>query len=1065
MRTTTLDAKKSQPFCVIAVHDKATDLPVFGATNYGIGTLDSDEVLVQGVRIPLRVTVDELMYREMRPNGLGLGIHRKECTFVLREGGPFSLTPFTPQMYSAGANTDKFYFSLWVGDLTDSLKDLALGFTCLGYFDLDAGLGWDESTLSTTFKLIERMSMLTGRYNNNTEDAESILAGSEWQRLLEAPAYLGYRGKVAAYGRTAAAIGGFDTYNKSVLGVIAGLVQSSTLVGTSIDLGKSPTLAAIVGDTVKLKFGNGCIASGVITDLGGGNFGINTSGMSVGVAWDSVLVYNKGWTGAGDPLNSVTTDLTSIFLDNTEELTAIPSPNMYMRTASTIELYNAGPVTVGPLFCKLTGIKDEANKELSCEELKDPANPNYKFGGVSVEFDAVAQSVAWTDADTIHLNYAMWLGKQTCPLYFSPATFVLADIQKQGMPWELIVTPHVNNTVNLENVYYIRLVGNTTLAESESGKIAIYGNNGSTLLPIPSSEIDSITYSNTDFNMPDLCKIVFKRRLTDINEAFDEGEIYVDTSRAMYAAEILTFILESAGINEVIRANSLRDASNKLGNPMSLMIEDQTWTELLETVLFESGLQINVDRGFYTTVPSFTSSPVTTFNNTADSTQTFMYVNTSAVVSFSDVVDNTYKMDIGRAYTNIDAQGREFVRTHYTYQYPYSYYGGVKLRKLQSIKAVKNNDRKIDYTFQHLIDTNTAIAAAVQMSRLGHVSNIPDTTRTITVGLPLSYINLQVLDSVRMVGFRHVSALNDPLPAYDDASTTNPVYTLGMFGPVGKYTTDVPYMLLPGIGIVDMLEFNFSGSGVPVTLTFKQVQVSTTSNLKSVAEVIVLNTDAENEEGETAGEDNDPGNQYVCPADNETVTKVVISPGEAKPSGVTEADPCCNSTSTDGDVESDQTITVTCTGPGGACHDPEDPACKWPDGCVDNSNIYWEAVTDTEIGSTDALMFTIYSFNAICAILVSVNYPGQQDPDSCVQYTPACIIGNVIIGHLTVNPCVFNVPEELTGKGIELVFLVQACHTDFPNGRTNPGITTWTPKYIHITIPVSLRPVADINAG
>jgi hypothetical protein len=1058
MHNIVLNDTSSQPICFVVVHDKTTDIPVFALTNYGLGEKDSDIVNVRGYPIPIRMTAEGMSYTENIPTSLGYGLSRREFSFTIKEGGPFAVAPFTPALYSAGSSTDKFYFSVWAIDFVNSLKDLAEYAMFLGYYDLDVGLSWDEASTSTTIRLVDRLTNLTGRYNNNTESAEELLAGSEWQSLLTAPAYLGFRTKVPVQGRTAATISGFDVYNKAVLGVVGGLVQSQALSGTSLQLGKSPTLAQLVGNTAKLKMGNGCIISGTITDLGGGNYGINTTGMSLNVAWDTVVVYNKGWTAVGDALNAVTTDLTSIFIDNTQSLTKIPSPNMYIKTPSTVELYNGGPVaTAGALFCKLTGVKDEANKELGCEQLKDPANVAYKYGGVSVEFDAIQQSIAWS-GDDAHLNYAKWLDKQTCSLYFTNKTYVLADIQKQGMPWELIITPHVNSAVVLEYVYYVRLMGDTTLAESATGSVALYASDGSTLHHIPNKEIDTIAYGNTDFGMVDLCKITLNRRLTDINESYDESVMYIDTSRVMYAGEVITYILEEAGIGLELRDFSLRTGTNKLGNSLSLSITNETWSDVLDSVLFESGLRLDVGEGFYSVVPSFNETLIRTFNNVADPTQTFMYVSTTDVISFGDVIDGTYKMEIGRALTNIDADGREYVRTHCTYKYTYSMFNGQNQRMLQSVKAPKSNDRIVTYDFKHICDTATATAAAIQMTRIGHVATIPDSTRKVTVGLPFTYMRAQVLDSVRLVNFRHITAQDDPLPAYDPSSTTNPVYTLGALGPYARYTSTVPYMLIPGIGIIDTVVINFSGEGVPVTLTFRQVQPGSTSNLRSVASEIQLNTDSDNATDPNTAVINYPTNSYKCPADIETTT-VSISTGDAQPGGPAIADPCCNNSTSTSDAESDMVVTVTCTNP---LWNPDDP---WPDACIDNSNVYYEPETDTEIGSTDTLIYDIYTFNDTCPTLISIKYPGQSMPDGCVSYADLCTTGEVIIGKLYVSPCIFDTPIGMYTKYIELTFMAVYCHRVRPKGLAYKSFPVSSRKLVHLTVPVSLRPVSDINIG
>jgi len=1070
----------TQPYCIVVVYDKATDTPSFALTNYGIGQLDSDTVLFGGMRIPLVAKVNDLKFKEMRPSGLGSGLHRRECSFSIVNGSPFALAPFSAGLYSAGATTDSFYFSLWVNDFSKSVEDMYVSGMCLGYFDLDAGIGWDETSLITTIKLVERLTNLTGRYNQITEAAENLLAGSEWQRLLDQPAYLGYRPKVQAIGRVAGAIGGFDSYNKGVLGVIAGIVQSSTLSGTSIQLGKSPALASLVGTTVKLKMGNGCIISGAITDLTGGDYGINTTGMSVGVAWDNLLIYNKGWTAANDALlPAKNTDLSSIFIDNSMDLTRLPSTNMYLKSSGNVVLYNGGPVTTAnPLFCRLTGIKDEANKELSCVLLKDPANTNYKYGGLSVSFDSSTHTTLWPAGDNVHLNFAKWLGKQTCGLYFTDRTYVLADIQVQGMPWELIITPYVNTaaTTTLTFDYIIRLAGSTVIAEDSTGNHAIYADDGKSLTVIPNTEIASITYNSNAFGLADACKITLNRRLTAINPAYDENFLYIDTSKPMYAGEVISFIMDNASININLRDYTLRTGTNKIGNPMGLSIKSETWSQLLDVVVFEGGVQVDVKSGFYVLHTSFDKGNIYTFNCGADSAQTFCYVDTNSVVNFGDIIDGTYKMDMGRLFTNIDSDGREFVRTWYKFQYVYSNYGGAKLRTLQSIKAAKNNDRVVDYTFKCLIDTASATAAAGQMMRIGHAANIPDVTRTITVGLPFSYLNLQVLDTVRLQDFRHITRINDPLPKYNDSSTTNPVYSIGTWGPTLKYTTSTPYALIPGVGIVDTLEFNFSGSGVPIMFTFKQVQARTTNNLKSVADYSTINTSADNiaatsTNQASGGTPNIPGAQYQCP-DSNAIQKVVISSGEVKPSGVTISDPCCNTTSSSGDIASDPQIVVLCaggcTGPKGCVTD------NFPNGCVDFSRIWYEPRTDTTIGSTDTLIFDIYSFGDKCPALVELNYEGKTTPDTCVSYANTCISGNARIGVLSVSPCVFNFPEGSYNKTITLKFTVSYCTSSMPPATNQDGsINTnriWAPrvneyktKTIGIAIPIDLRPVSDIS--
>jgi hypothetical protein len=356
---------------------------------------------------------------------------------------------------------------------------------------------------------------------------------------------------------------------------------------------------------------------------------------------------------------------------------------------------------------------------------------------------------------------------------------------------------------------------------------------------------------------------------------------------------------------------------------------------------------------------------------------------------------------------------------------------------------------------------------------MGHAANIPESMRVVDIGMPFSYLAYQVLDTVRLVDFRHITRVNDPLPAYDDNSAANPVYTLGVNGPYYKYTEAIPYALLPGIGVIDAINFNFSGEGVPVSITFRQMQVNTTSNLKAVAErVEILNTSAENvtenAEGEASGGSGGyPGQGYRCPPGT-TIQDVIIIPGEVKASSSTTIDPCCNTTTTTGDIVTDPSVTVLCVG---VCDQPDGcPEDDWPLGCIDGTFIGYEPHTDTEIGNTEPLVFDIYNLDlsgAGCPVLVAINYPGKVTPDVCVQYADKCAQyneGNAVFGLLTVYPCIFNKPEGQYSKGIELVFDVPYCVSQ----RNSDGkvIASYIRlKRVHIVVPVSLRPVSDINVS
>lgn len=1058
----------TQPFVAIVCYDAATNTPTFAFTTFGLNVADAKYVVCNTTEVPILTNIDNVQVTEDKPDGLGKGLIRREVTFDVKSNGPFALAPLSNMLYSAGATTDTFYFGVWVTDYTKSLTDILQTGIFFGYYKLDMGMSWEENSLVTGFKLSEIVTLMNGRYNTNTEAAEELLDGSEWQRLIDAPAYLGYRGKVKATGRVDSGISGYESYSKSVRAVIAGIVQSSTLSGTSINLGKSPTLASVVGSSIKLKFGNGCLVAGTVTDLGGGEYGIDTTGMTLNAAWDTIDVKNVGTLAPAAPL-TLTFKPNEVMLD-TALLTRIPSPTMYLRSSGNIEFYLAGVQTSAtPLYLKLTGIVDEATKTLSCEDFKDPANPTWPRTGVNVDFNAGLQSTNFTGADA-HFNYASWLVSQNYTLHFSNKTFVLADVQKEGMPWEVIVTPHVNSSIATPNVFYVRMIDNTTIMEDGNGAPAIFYDKGDTLVTVPASAIASIQYANTDFSMVNLCKITLNSRPSDVDVAYDNNFLYVDTWPPMYSAEVIKYILLQGGMDTSMLGASLTSDTD-LGNTLSLEVEDETWSELLDTVMFESGLQLDASIGLYHVGVSFNKATIKTFNRGA-STETYQRVVPQADIAFGDVVDGTYKFTIGRTLTNVDANGREYVRVHYTFNYPYSTYGGTKLRTLRSTKAVKDNDRIIDYTFKHVADTLTCTAAAAQMTHIGHIANIPETTRIVEVGLPFKYAYLQAMDVVSMKDFRHISAEDSPLPLYDPAITTNPVYTLGELGVYAKYTQTTPFMLIPGIGVISRITYNFSGNGIPVTVSIKQVQPGTTSNLKEVAINLNVNTDVENAtEDAITPEDAvpvPPNYHYYCP--DSSPASVTVTPGEPTVSSATVSDACCNTTTDTATTYSDAKVVVVC--------DPTEKGLEWPDGCFALFDIYTDP-DDTEIGNMDTIQVPVWGLFSgdVVGSLNSISYAGMGDvPSDCVIFVAGDGVevlgyGNAL-GVLFVKPCFFNSPAGMPVKPIYLEFKIVKCSifpvmVDHDDDLNTPPIATHPPTitYKTVQVTIALRPVSDITVS
>lgn len=1036
---------KSQPFTVVVCFDATTHTPSFALTNYGVSIADKLTVTVLGVEIPLYMQIDNVMVTEGRPQGSG-GLVRNSAKFDVTFVGPFAISPFTKTLYSAGTNVDSVYFGIWVTDYAKSMLDMNEG-AFFGYYKLDANVTWAESSLVTSINLIGILQLQAGRYNEVMSDAETLLDGSEYAQLLEVPAYLGYRGKVKCVGRTNSAISSYaNVARTAVKGVVSGLVQSDVLSGTSIVLGRSPTLATVVGQSVKLKMGNGCIITGLITDLTGGEYGIDTTGLVLNDKWASITVSQIGY-------NTGDTDLTSATNPNqitlVEEVDRIPSPTMYLRTPGPIEFYPDPTVTPAKVFVKLNGMAEEATKRFNIEDFTwiDGSLVTHPRTLVNCEYHATVQNTVFSGTDA-HLDYATWKVAQVYDLMFSNKVSLLADIQKTGMTWELIVTPYVNTNVVLATNYYVKLLDGTQIATDADAKPAIFYDNGSELVIVPPTDIVSITYNCGDFSIPNLCKIALLKRPSDIKENYADGALYADVGPTKYAGEVLTWIFTQAGLAN-IAGQHLTSLDNKYGNILSLVIGNETWGELIDSVLFEAGCTVRFEYGKAILYATGYDVEFKTWTRGA-SAETYFRAEPKATIQYKDIIDNTVAFEIGRTYTSTDAAGREYVRVYYDFTYQFSEYNGVQLKKLKSNKVAKNNDRVINYAFKHVCDKDTAKVAITQMTRIGHAANVPETTRIYTFSTGFDYANLCALDPVRLKDFKHVSELDDPLPVYSDA-TTNPVYSYGQDGLVCcKYTQAVPYMLTPGLCVVEEITYNFGSDGLPVTIKLKQVQFGTDTNIREVAERLHIPTDTENT---TAG--------YVDynTADLLAFAEVTcalgtfyidVQPGGPNVSTTVADDPCCDTTTTGSEI-SDPIVTIYCG--------------SWPDFCSPTSvSFYAVPRTDYTIGSTDSLVFDIYVSisNALGDEATSygfcgMEYPGDELTAGCVTYGGgsgvAIVAGDALIGTLTVAPCVFNAPEGMYSKTIHLDFCIANCFTSIFS----------IPFERSVDITVTLRPVSDIS--
>ena len=903
--------------------DAATNLPVFALTSTGLGVDDGAVCNVNGVYVDIQGYLDDFSYSTSRPATGGLC--RRDASGTIKFTGPYVNGPWTAKVYGVGANTDSFYFGVWMIDRAKILESVYNG-AFIGLYKLDSGTSWSEDSGVTKVNFIDYLASLTQRYNTNDDAAELALKDSAWRGLIGLPLYIGGFNKVRAHGRSVPT----NSYAPNVINdVIKGVVQSNYSGSGTLSLGADPLLAANVGATVKMRLSSGEIVSGTIVLISGAVYGVNT--ITRHTNWSTVTVKHVGWVSAGNYITT-SSNIGQITID--EAVSELPTSDMYIKVPS-VNWYDNPPgspqVSESNRFVHLSGYT--GNKTYN---IVSPPKTGKNATGVAIQYAATSGGSGFT-GDKAYLNYAKSTAAASCNTYFmsydiqhtdtvdptvnddyadgyrigslwynsstakyfrcvvpSTGAAVWADLTiiPAGTTWEIIVTDTVNNALTGVNdwSFYIKQKFSALVYDSD-GTARIFYSTDRGPVRVPTTHIDSITVDTTAYGIENLIRIKLKQNpyamlnASDVPDANavhpDNAYLLADLQPGRPAAWIIRKLLLPF-VPDGLLGVTLDDDDAGNGDPASIAIRTETVYECVDLLLFEQGATL-----IYTQEAKieYISTIMLGWEFVVwnDDTDTFARMEPAGLygtVAFSDIVENSFTMTLGKLDTKID-NGLEYVGMHMTIGYSLTEDGAGDTHRMVSFKSPKSTDRTVSYTFKTLNNGASVVHGAAKLGRIGHPANYGEVARVYMFQLPRTPgIVYEAGDIILLQGFDHVNtALSSPYYTVNVGAGALPAY---------KYS-DRSYALLPGMCVIESVAHTEYGT---VAITAKQVQPVLDTNLIDVRE---------------AGDGNPP---LPTAAELDALPEAPID--EDHPTtGIVLGDRGCWASSVTGDISSQAAITTS----------------------------------------------------------------------------------------------------------------------------------------------------------
>lgn len=838
-----------RPCVALVFYTRGSTTPAFILASRQIkdfSSFNGSTLLVGVTAVNTYAVIDSAKYSEEKPNSGG-GLNDASISISVINGDAYTQGAWSRLIYSAGVTVDDFYIKAYACDGDKLNFDVGIH-SFLGIFSFDSELSWDEQSTTTNFRLRTILKTMDEKVVDIPDAVAQQLQASDWSGLKDLPLHIGNFNKVRATGMLRLYGSGISSISRAKIKFIKSGFIKETWTSGALKLGGvtgDAFFAANVGNGVRIIHQSGEALFGTLVSLGADGYGLT------GVTRDQPLtsfthvsckILNT-WIGF-DSYNSYST----IYLDR---LFAAPAEALlgngyvvYEKNSKTCwwQVNNANQhLSVGRTVAP-TGVYAIG---LAVPPINRQALPINQFldGSAFPSFDGIIRGPGVGSTE---------IGTGTP----RPGSFTLKDPAAPlssingGDSWTIIINDYLNAAlsydVNQGRTYYLMSVGTTV----KSGRV--YASVDGQYVAIPPSNY-TISYNQTYLGVTNLTKIVLNDELHNIFPTVSEDpntgqEIYRNIDYSHIAVDIEKARKFPWAIKTLLNLNSFytsllhtsiqtpptENTANidaEWGPFLSLKITDETYTQILDTVCFESGISLVPKSGaigYRRRIRAGHKQLLWQSGPNLFCKESFIYDSgENRVISKAETLLKSPTINVGKVLSYKNSYGQEYIKVNGTFR--------IRVEELTNTVAELRNkngrgkrDRDFEYDFKCINEQKSAEIAATNIACIGSSSGLSETNRQYGVTGVYDLLRFECADGAHLVDFPFVS----------DADTITALTPKNII----KDTDDVLYhqylpaeadrVVLPNIVVVERMEVDFDKTASPVSLTLRQSAIYANISLR-----------------------------------------------------------------------------------------------------------------------------------------------------------------------------------------------------------------------------------------
>jgi hypothetical protein len=858
----------NRPECCLVFYPANSNSPLFVISTASESVQDYSYYHIDGATMESSAQITDISFKESRANSGG-GLKRHTASVSILDGTPFTTQTLKPLLYSTGQGSDDFVIKAYAIDYTRTMEDLSKH-CFLGIFKLDASVAYSTRAGVTTFNITSLVTSLTDKVVDLSDTVLKNLDGAGWSAIRDLPTYVGYWCKIRA--------GGMNRVNGGVEGIDA----SKILFTKSGQLQKNHTGRYMVlassadtfftannGSLVKLLMSDGEIITGTVTTVPSASSGDDWYGFTGYYCFDTT----SGTFKRDDALNTITatsraiTGSTMNAATSTNEFTIsktdaakLISATGYLATANNVPVrkQSDGANKSRKVVFKLEGIGDIDANNKSLRHMDAVTLLNTGDGDVAgtTKYDPTLLGIAsWSgttqrssySGERTYLNYAVADGvAESVDIKLRNPVNNIVTAPPAGTRFFIYITGSFNSGLSYDATearrYYFRSYGSSIIGSR------VYANVNGDYLRLPDGSY-TVATNQTFMGVDNLTKIELNRSLDSmfaksdnagnpIDVSVDDSHLAVDIEAPRSFTSMLKLMLSqyNTSIAHLLHPNVLNISATATENgpALSLKLTNQTWSELLDSMCYESGFTLVYADGKIDT--DFIISKGVRDSVWKDGSFNYYMplINNANKIQRSEVILRDDNINVGKVLLYKNSFGQEYTKISANITAPMEELTSRRIL-LRNLTGREKLDRDYSYSFNYITDSNSVRYAASLIGRIGHTAGLTESNREYAVGCIWNAVRFDAGDIAALMNLDNVADANGVT-----ALNTIGIYDDGSGNLYSKYSdSELNRAIIPNIGVVEETEYTFGGADI-VHLSVRQAAVASAISVVDVTEGATL---------------------------------------------------------------------------------------------------------------------------------------------------------------------------------------------------------------------------------